>query len=113
MNHTKESLTKLFSTLKSLENQSQSYINTVPTDIRDAVFDNGYVHSLGRQFDTTLRYIISDDVALDGVYEFLVTEDDRLPIMFSFTKNNVAIEYEIGDVESLADFVLVMMENAV
>ena len=109
MNHTKESLTNLFTALKSLENQSKNYITSVPIDLREAVFDNGYVHGLGRQFDAALRYIIQDDVALDGVYEFLVTEDDRLPISYTVTENNVAAEYEISDADSLADFVLAII----
>lgn len=53
---------KLLRKLYELEKQADRYIDSIPTDINAAIFDNGYTEVLGRQNDLLMMSVFGDDV---------------------------------------------------
>lgn len=66
-----QTLTTVVTKLIELELAKNTYIDSIPTDIRGVFFDNEYTNSMGRQYDLLLQTLFGPAMAED-VYWFLL-----------------------------------------
>ena len=63
--------------LRNIELQQRAYVDKVPLDIQDFVFDNEYANLQGLKFDAVVQALFADNV--EDVYWFLYEFNPAMP----------------------------------
>ena len=69
-------LVKIVRELRNIELQQRAYVDKVPLDLRDFVFDNEYTNLQGLKFDAVVQALFGKDV--ESVYWFLYEFDPAM-----------------------------------
>jgi hypothetical protein len=66
----KKELIDVVRKLRNLNKRQEDYLNKIPSDIRDAVFDNSYVNDLSMKNDILMSALF-DEVVVEDIFWFL------------------------------------------
>lgn len=83
-----------------------SYIESVPADIRDAIFANSYSEGLQTQLENSLKFFLPADLYEDFQWfrEYLYSDFKNKPTI-SIENDNNPREYVISSVEAYLEYI--------
>lgn len=93
---------ELIRKLYELHLEQEEWIDSLPTDIRDAFFDNAYTNAQGLMVDALGKYALGDayEDVMWFLYEFVPGTNQTIEV----TKGNGAITYTINSIDDYLSY---------